>query len=218
MHVISGAMGKEKVHFEAPLSHDVPYEMQVFFDWVNNENNIDPVLKAAIAHLWFVCIHPFEDGNGRITRTITDMLLARADEMPYRFYSMSAAIMQNRKSYYEVLEQTSSGGIDISAWLVWFLDTLEQAIDLSQQKAERVMRKALFWQRNHDVIMNERQLKVVNRLWDGFEGKLSSSKYAKMTHTSQATAFRDIEDLIEKGILRKAEEGGRSTNYELIDN
>ena len=217
MQVVSGAMGKEKVHYEAPPSTAVPHEMQRFLDWVNAESTLDSVLKAAIAHLWFVCIHPFEDGNGRLTRTITDMLLARADGLPHRFYSMSAAVMQNRKTYYEVLEQTSSGSNDITQWLVWFLHTLEQALDTSMQKAQRTVQKALFWQRNREVVMNERQVKIVNRLWDGFEGKLTSGKYARITHTSQPTAFRDIEDLIQKGILRRATEGGRSTNYELIE-
>lgn len=217
MQVVSGAMGHEKVHYEAPPSDAVPTEMQTFLDWVNAEPGIDPVLKAAIAHLWFVSIHPFEDGNGRITRTITDMLLARADEMPQRFYSMSAAIMQNRKAYYDVLEATTSGGIDITQWLMWFLQTLEQAVDNSMVKTQRVLKKALFWQRNREVVLNERQVKVVNRLWDGFEGNLTSGKYAKMTHTSQPTAFRDIENLIAKGILRKAEGGGRSTHYELVE-
>lgn len=217
MQVVSGPMGKETVHYEAPASSDVPHQMQLFFDWINAEPTVDPVLKAAIAHFYFVAIHPMDDGNGRLTRTITDMLLARADGMPHRFYSMSAAILKHKNKYYEILEHTSRGDVDITEWLVWFLETLEGAIDDAQTKVERIVRKALFWQKHREVVMNERQLKIVNRMWDGIEGKMSSGKYAKMAHTSQATAFRDIEELIEKGILRKAEEGGRSTNYELIE-
>jgi len=216
MQVVSGAMGKERVHYVAPPSQDVPDQMQQLLQWVNQENNVDPVLRAAIVHFWFVAIHPFDDGNGRLTRTITDMLLARADGMPHRYYSMSAAILQRKKSYYEILEATSGANTDITAWILWFLSAMESAIDDAQTKVERIVQKSLFWQRHAMLVLNERQLKVVNRLWDGLDGKLSSGKYAKMTHSSQATAFRDIEDLISKGILRKTDEGGRSTNYELV--
>ena len=166
-----------------------------------------------VAHLWFVAIHPFDDGNGRLTRTITDMLLARADGMSHRFYSMSAEILRERKSYYEVLEKTTTGDVDITLWLEWFLLTLRSAILRSEATIKRVVKKSMFWQENRDVAMNERQVKVVNKLWDGFEGKLTTSKWAKMTKTSQATALRDITDLIDKGILYASDEGGRSMHY-----
>ena len=213
MQVVSGAMGKEKIHYEAPRSEDVPAMMDEFLSWVNAGNSIDPVLKAAIAHMWFVAIHPFDDGNGRLTRTITDMLLAKADGMPHRFYSMSAQILKEKKAYYEILEKTTTGSTDITAWLEWFLLTMKSAILYSEQIVQRVVKKASFWQRNREVSMNERQVKVINRLWDGFEGKLTTSKWAKMTKNSQATALRDITDLIEKGILVVSNDGGRSTNY-----
>lgn len=213
MHVVSGAMGKERVHYEAPSSELVLDMMNDLLQWVNNEENIDPILKAAVAHLWFVAIHPFDDGNGRLTRTITDMLLARADGMSHRFYSMSAEILRERKSYYEVLEKTTTGDVDITLWLEWFLLTLRSAILRSEATIKRVVKKSMFWQENRDVAMNERQVKVVNKLWDGFEGKLTTSKWAKMTKTSQATALRDITDLIDKGILYASDEGGRSMHY-----
>ena len=213
MQVVSGAMGREKVHYEAPPSDVVPSMMDEFLDWVNGEQNIDPILKAAIAHLWFVAIHPFDDGNGRITRTITDMLLAKADGMPHRFYSMSAEILRERKGYYVALEKTTTGGMDITLWLEWFLQTLRSAILCSEATVKRVVAKSSFWQRSREIAMNDRQVKVVNMLWDGFDGKLNTSKWAKITKTSQATALRDISDLVEKGILVVANEGGRSTNY-----
>ena len=213
MQVVSGAMGKERVHYEAPSSQLVLDMMNDLLQWVNNEENIDPILKAAVAHLWFVAIHPFDDGNGRLTRTITDMLLARADGMSHRFYSMSAEILRERKSYYEVLEKTTTGDVDITLWLEWFLLTLRSAILRSEATIKRVVKKSMFWQENRDVAMNERQVKVVNKLWDGFEGKLTTSKWAKMTKTSQATALRDITDLIDKGILYASDEGGRSMHY-----
>ena len=217
MQVVSGAMGKEIIHYEAPPSEDVPLQMQLFLDWFNSEPTTDPVLRAAVAHLWFVNIHPFDDGNGRLTRTLTDMLLARADGTSQRFYSMSAAILHDRKNYYEVLEYMGKHGLDITQWLLWFLQTMESAIDTAVEKTHRVVRKSLFWQEHCNVALNERQIKVINRLWDGFEGKLNTSKWSKMTKTSTATALRDIQDLVEKGILRCSNEGGRSTNYELIE-
>lgn len=218
MQIVSGAMGKEKVHYEAPPSDSVPDMMTDFLTWINSDNTgIDPVLKAAVAHLWFVAIHPFDDGNGRLTRTITDMLLARADGFPLRFYSMSAEILRKKKSYYEILEHTTTGATDITEWLEWFLDTMKSAIIRAENIVERVVRKSSFWQRHREVPMNERQVKVVNKLWDGFTGKLTSSKWAKMTRTSQATALRDITDLIEKGVLIPASDGGRSSNYLLKD-
>jgi Fic family protein len=213
MQVVSGAMGREKVHYEAPPSDGVPSMMDEFLDWVNGEQNIDPILKAAIAHLWFVAIHPFDDGNGRITRTITDMLLAKADGMPHRFYSMSAEILRDRKGYYDALEKTTTGTMDITVWIEWFLRTLRSAILSSEATVKRVVAKSSFWQRNREVAMNERQIKVINMLWDGFDGKLNTSKWAKITKTSQATALRDISYLVDKGVLVVANEGGRSTNY-----
>ncbi|MBQ5697256.1 MAG: Fic family protein [Muribaculaceae bacterium] len=213
MQVVSGAMGHERVHYQAPDSDDVPSMMDEFLAWVNRDVAIDPILKAAIAHMWFVSIHPFDDGNGRLTRTITDMLLARADETPHRFYSMSAEILRERKGYYAALEKTTVGSMDITEWIEWFLQTLRNAILRSETMVRRVVKKSLFWQRNSDVSMNERQVKMVNRLWDGLEGKLTTSKWAKMTKSSQATALRDITDLLDKGILIVADEGGRSTNY-----
>ena len=215
MQVVSGAMGKERVHYEAPSSELVQDLMNELLQWINNSNDVDPVIKAAIAHLWFVAIHPFDDGNGRLTRTITDMLLARADGMSHRYYSMSAEIMRERKAYYEVLEKTTTGGVDITLWLEWFLLTLRSAILRSETMIKRVVKKSMFWQENRGVAMNERQVKVVNKLWDGFEGKLTTSKWAKITKTSQATALRDINDLIEKGILIASDEGGRSMHYHL---
>ena len=217
MLVVSGAMGKERIHYEAPPSDDIPRQMQWFLQWFNSENTTDPVLKAAIAHLWFVNIHPFDDGNGRLTRTLTDMLLARADGLPRRFYSMSAAILRDRNSYYDLLEYMGKHGMDITRWLLWFLQTMENAIDTAVETTQRVVQKSLFWQEHRTVALNERQIKVINHLWDGFEGKLNTSKWAKMTKTSTATALRDIQDLVDKGILCRTEEGGRSTNYKLVD-
>ena len=213
MQVVSGAMGKERVHYEVPPSDAVPAMMEQFVNWVNGEHGIDPVLKAAVAHLWFVAIHPYDDGNGRLARTITDMLLAQADGQHLRFYSMSAEILREKKSYYEALEKTTTGTTDITLWLEWFLKTMKTAILHSENIVKRTVQKASFWQRHREVPMNDRQLKVINLLWDGFEGKLTSSKWAKITKSSQATALRDITDLVEKGILIAAAGGGRSTHY-----
>ncbi|WP_165045728.1 Fic family protein [Dysgonomonas sp. ZJ709] len=217
MQVVSGAMGKEKVHYQAPDSLAVPKEMSTFLSWVNDDNKIDPVLKAAIAHLWFVTIHPFDDGNGRIARTIADMFLTRADEIPHRFYSMSSQIRKQRKQYYDILEKTQKGSPDITEWLTWFLDCLEIALIDAESSLGRVLLKANFWEKNRLVSMNDRQTKMVNLLWDGFEGKLTSSKWAKINKCSTDSALRDIQDLINKGVLQKTDEGGRSTNYELIE-
>lgn len=218
MQIVSGAMGKEKVHYEAPPSDVVPDMMTDFLTWINSDNTvIDPVLKAAVAHLWFVAIHPFDDGNGRLTRTITDMQLAKADGFPLRFYSMSAEILREKKAYYEILEHTTSNSTDITEWLEWFLNTMKSSILRAKETVKRVVCKSSFWQRHREIPMNERQVKVVNMIWDGFTGKLTSSKWAKITKTSQATALRDITDLIEKGILIAAADGGRSSNYLLKD-
>lgn len=216
MQVISGAMGKEKIHYQAPDSDQVPSQIKMFLDWANGNEKIDPVLKAAIAHLWFVTIHPFDDGNGRIARTITDLFLARADEMPHRFYSMSAEIRKQRKGYYEILEKTQKGGLDITGWLEWFLDCLQAALLNTEKLISTILQKAAFWDKYRSVAMNERQIRIVNLLWDGFDGKLTSSKWGKITKCSPDTALRDIQDLIAKGVLRKTDEGGRSTNYELV--
>ena len=219
MQIVSGAMGKEKVHYEAPPSDVVPDMMTDFLRWINSDNTVtDPVLKAAVAHLWFVAIHPFDDGNGRLTRTITDMQLAKADGFHLRFYSMSAEILREKKTYYEILEHTTSNSTDITEWLEWFLNTMKSSILRAEETVKGVVSKSSFWQRHREIPMNERQVKMVNMLWDGFTGKLTSSKWAKITKTSQATALRDITDLIEKGILIAAADGGRSSNYLLKDN
>ena len=216
MQVVSGVMGKEKIHYEAPPSDIVGEEMGHFLAWLNTESSIDSFLKAGVAHLWFINIHPFDDGNGRITRTITDMLLARADRMSQRFYSMSAAILRHKTEYYEILEYAGKHGLDITEWLTWFLRTLEDAIDTALTRTERIVQKSLFWQKHKNTVLNDRQIKIVNMLWDGFEGKLNTSKWAKINKTSAATALRDIQDLEGKGILQKNDEKGRSTNYELV--
>lgn len=213
MQVVSGAMGKEKVHYQAPSAQRVPAEMERFIAWVNNEEDIDAVLKAAIAHLWFVSIHPFDDGNGRITRALTDMLLARSENCSKRFYSFSAEIKAMQKEYYEVLERTQRGDGDITEWLLWFLRCFNQALDSTEKTLSSVMRKAEFWERYRDVSFNERQRKLLNMQFDGFFGKLTSSKWAKIAKCSSDTALNDINDLIAKGILKKSNEGGRSTNY-----
>lgn len=218
MQIVSGAMGKEKVLYEAPPSDDIPDMMTDFLAWINSDiTGIDPVLKAAVAHLWFVAIHPFDDGNGRLTRTITDMLLAKADGFPLRFYSMSAEILRDKKAYYETLEHTTTGTTDLTTWLEWFLHMMKSAVIRAENTVGRVLRKSSFWQHHRGIAMNERQVKMVNMLWDGFTGKLTSSKWAKITKTSQATALRDITDLIEKRVLIAADDGGRSSNYLLKD-
>jgi len=214
MQVVSGAMGKEKVHFQAPDSALVELEMNRFLVWYNT-SKIDLVLKAAIAHLWFVTIHPFEDGNGRITRAISDMLLARSDKSSQRFYSLSAQIRLERKQYHALLEKTQAGDLDLTEWIAWFLNCLIHAVKASDILLTRVLAKADFWQNNRDSLFNERQRKLVNLLLDEFEGKLSSSKWAKIAKCSKDSAVRDINDLIEKGILLKEAAGGRSTSYVL---
>lgn len=212
MQVVSGAFGQEKVHYEAPASADVPVEMERLISWCNN-TGLSPFIMAAVAHLWFVTVHPFDDGNGRISRTLSDMLLARLDVDSARYYSMSAEINRNKKAYYEILERTQKGGLDITEWLLWFFDCLEKAITRASGVIERTLEKAVYWDHFRDVDINERQRKVINRLWDGFEGKLTSSKWAKICSCSQDTALRDINDLISKGMLRNSGEGGRSANY-----
>lgn len=217
IQVVSGAMGKEKVHYEAIKPALVKTEMDKFLDWFNHENGLDPVLKAAIAHFWFIIIHPFDDGNGRIGRAITDMLLARAESSGERFYSMSSQILTERKRYYEVLQKVQHSTGDITEWLDWFLHCLKNALLATEKTTQKIVRKAEFWKLHEHTAINERQRLILNRLFDGFEGKLQTSKWAKIAKTSTDTALRDIKDLIEKGILQATNEGGRNANYELVD-
>ncbi len=215
MQVVSGPMGKAKVHYQAPGSDRIEPEMIRFLDWFENEHETDLVLKAAIAHLWFVTIHPFDDGNGRIARAITDMTLARSDKSVMRFYSMSAQIRVERKQYYEKLEKAQKGNSDITEWILWFLQCLINAIESTDKTLSKVFRKAEFWKLHSTTILNVRQQNIINRLLDGFDGKLTSSKWANINKCSQDTALRDIQDLMKKDILQKEAGGGRSTNYKL---
>lgn len=218
MQVVSGALNNPTVHFEAPSSKAIPAMMDDFLFWMDDENQaIDPLVKAAIAHLWFITIHPFDDGNGRICRTLTELLLSRADRTTKRFYSLSSAILNSRNDYYRQLESAQKGELDVTDWIEWFLITLKKAITESLGKTDNVIRKTAFWDKHRATPLNDRQRKVINKLFDGFEGKLNSSKWYKMNHCSQDTANRDIKDLINKGILRCSEEGGRSTSYELCE-
>jgi Fic family protein len=215
MQVVSGAIGKEHVHYEAPKAEDIRHEMRRFLDWFEEGRSTDLVLKAGVAHLWFVTIHPFDDGNGRIARAIADMVLARSERSPQRFYSMSAQIRQERKTYYEILETTQKGDLDITRWLEWFLDCLGRAFTHAETTLETVLKKARFWDQNAGSNFNDRQRKIVNQLLNGLEGNLTSSKWAKLAKCSQDTALRDIEDLVLKGVLKKDGAGGRSTSYSL---
>jgi Fic family protein len=216
MQVVSGPMGHEKVHYEAPRPERVSEEMSRFIDWVNHDEGTDAVLRAGIAHLWFVSIHPFDDGNGRITRAITDMLLARSEDSAKRFYSMSNEIKILQKEYYDVLEKTQGGDGDITEWLLWFLDCFNRALSSTEETLSSVLAKARFWEAHRDIQVNERQRRIINMQFDGFFGKLTSGKWAKIGKCSTDTALNDIRDLVNKGILRKNEEGGRSTNYSLV--
>ncbi len=216
MQVVSGPVGKERVHFEAPPAERIPGDMKSFLKWFNNKNQkVDLILRAAIAHLYFVTIHPFEDGNGRIARAITDMLLANSEGSSQRFYSMSSQINSERKNYYKILEATQKGDLDIIDWLSWFLDCLGRAMKGSEKILSTVLAKANFWKKFANEAFNDRQKKIVNRMLDGFEGKLTSSKWATLGKCSQDTASRDIEDLVKRKILKKNPEGGRSTSYSL---
>jgi Fic family protein len=214
MRVLSSPIGKERVHFEAPAAARLEGEMTTFLEWFNRPADVDEVLKAALSHLWFVTIHPFDDGNGRIARAIADMALARSERTPQRFYSMSAQIQQERQGYYDILERTQRGGLDVTPWVEWFLGCLGRSIDGSETLLGAVLVKARF-RAGIGAPLNERQTLVVNRLLDGFEGKLTTSKYAKLTKSSQDTALRDIMLLVERGILIRGRRGGRSTSYEL---
>ena len=215
MQVVSGAAGREKVHFQAPVANLIEMEMSHFFKWFNEETKIDLVIKAAIAHLWFVTIHPFQDGNGRIARALTDMLLAQSDKSTQRFYSMSAQIRVERNGYYDILERTQKGNLDITEWIKWFLSCLINALKSTDKILTKVLLKADFWNKHSKTIINERQKKVLNKLLDGFEGKLTSMKWAKIAKCSKDSAVRDINDLINKDVLQKESAGGRSTYYEL---
>lgn len=218
MEVVSGPIGKEKVHFQAPEAKRLDGDMRTFLDWFNANADIDPVLKAGQAHLWFVTIHPFDDGNGRIARAIADMALARSENSPQRFYSMSAQIRQERAAYYDILEQTQKGTLDITPWMEWFLGCLGRAIEGAQTTLGTVLAKARFWESITDFPISERQRALLNRLLDGFEGKLTTTKYAVLAKCSQDTALRDILTLVECGILVRNPEGGRSTSYALNTN
>jgi Fic family protein len=239
MQVVSGPIGRQRVHFEAPPAGRLETETSRFLSWLNSASSEPPLLKAGLGHLWFVTLHPFDDGNGRIARAIGDLLLARADGSPQRFYSLSAQIKRERKAYYDILERTqknlpganfraSPAGVrhrdmpdnrsmDVTEWLAWFLDTLHRAVDQAQQTLDAVLAKARFWQRWAATPLNERQVKLLNWLIDGFEGKLTSSKWAAIAKCSADTALRDINDLLARGVLRKSDAGGRSTSYELND-
>ena len=217
MQVVSGPVGRHKVHYEAPAADRVESEMGQFLAWFNANEQEDPLLKSAIAHLWFVTIHPFEDGNGRIGRAIAEMCLARSDGSAQRFYSMSSQILEERKDYYEVLEKTQSGSLDITKWLMWFLGCLDRAIEQSNQITSSALEKELFWKsvKQRKVSLNDRQTKVLNKLFSRFEGKLTRDKWMKMTKASSRTALRDIEELIAIGVIEQEEAGGRSTSYRL---
>lgn len=217
MQVVSGPMGKEMVHYEAPGSEVLEKEMQLFCDWFNKEYSIDPVIKAAIAHLWFVTIHPFDDGNGRIARAIADMQLTRADGTAHRFYSMSAQVRKERKDYYNILEETQKGTMDVTRWVEWFLGCLDRALASTDETLAGVLKKAKFWEKYAESSFNNRQALMLNKLLNGFEGKLNSSKWAKIAKCSQDTALRDIQNLIDRKILIKEPSGGRSTSYILAD-
>lgn len=217
MQIVSGAMGKEKVHYQAIKSDLVKSEMDKFLDWFNNETSIDLVLKAALAHFWFIIIHPFDDGNGRIGRAISDMLLARAEGSGERFYSMSSQILAERKRYYEVLQKVQHSSGDITEWIEWFFHCLKNAMSSTENTMQKTIQKAEFWKLHEHTSINERQRMILNKLLDDFEGKLQSSKWAKITKTSTDTALRDIKDLIDKGILQQTHERGRSANYKLVD-
>jgi Fic family protein len=216
MQVVSGISGNEKIHFEAPGSNLIPAEMEQFISWVNSTTAIDPVIKAAIAHLWFITIHPFEDGNGRIARAIADLLLAAADNSSQRFYSMSAQIQKERNIYYLILEESQKGDMDISGWLEWFLNCLDRALSSTESILAAVLTKARFWEKFSGQQLNTRQHSMLNKMLDGFDGKLTSSKWAKISKCSQDTALRDIQELIDARILIKEMAGGRNTSYSII--
>jgi Fic family protein len=216
MQVVSGPIGREKIHYEAPGHERLQQEMARFIKWCEAALDMDPVIKSALAHFWFVTIHPFEDGNGRIARAIADLLLSRSEKSSQRFYSMSSQIQRERKAYYDVLERCQQGTLDITPWIEWFLNCLKHALDSSEHLLEAVLVKARFWKAHAGESFNERQRKVINRLVDGFAGKLTTSRWASLTKCSQDTALRDIGDLLDRNILAKKAAGGRSTSYALV--
>ena len=219
MQVVSGPVGKEKVHYEAPAAPLLEREMSAFLAWANDSGDkMDAVLRAALAHLWFVTIHPFDDGNGRVARAIANWALARSENSPQRFYSMSAQIRQERNDYYGILERTQEGTLDVTPWMEWFLGCLGGAFDGTEITLAAVLRKARFWESHAQAAINERQRVILNRLLDGFTGNLTTTKWAKLAKSSHDTALRDIQDLIEQGILKKDTGGGRSTSYSLKAN
>ena len=217
MQVVSGPIGRERVHFEAPAAERIDEEMSAFLEWFNSPASTDGVLRAGLAHLWFVTIHPFEDGNGRIARAVADMALARSEHSPQRFYSMSSEILRRRSAYYRILERTQRGSVDVTGWMAWFLHCLGEAIAHSETALSVVLGKARFWEHNAGVSLNARQYRVVNRLLDGYDRRLTTTRWAGMTGCSQDTALRDITDLMERGILVRSAAGGRSTSYALTD-
>jgi Fic family protein len=217
MQVVSGAIGRPRVHFEAPTAERLEIEMRRFIDWLNDTAHDPPLIKAGLGHLWWVTLHPFDDGNGRIARALGDLLLARADGSPQRFYSLSAQIQRERNAYYAILERTQKHSMDVTEWLAWFMESLQRAVDQAQQTLDAVLLKARFWQRWATTPLNARQVKLLNKLLDGFEGKLTSSKWAAIAKCSADSALRDINELVSLGILRKTDAGGRSTSYELND-
>ncbi len=216
MQVVSGPVGRQKVHYVAPPAERLPAELARFLGWVNAPDKAVPALiRAGLGHLWFVTLHPFEDGNGRVARAIGDLLLARADGSPQRFYSLSAQIRRERKAYYDILERTQKGTLDVTGWLLWFLRMLDEAVGHAHRSLDAVLDKARFWQRVSGASLNARQVRVLNRLLDGFEGKLTSGKWAALAKCSSDTALRDINELVAMGVLRRSEAGGRSTSYTL---
>ena len=217
MQVVSGRMGRQRVHFEAPRADRLDFESSRFLDWLNAPSNEAPLLKAGLGHLWLVTLHPFDDGNGRIARAVGDLLLARADGSPLRFYSLSAQIQRERQAYYDILERTQKRSMDVTEWLAWFIDTLHRAVGQAQHTLDAVLAKTRFWQRWATTPLKERQVRLLNRLLDGFEGKLTSSKWAAIAKCSPDTALRDINDLLTRGVLRRSDAGGRSTSYVLND-
>jgi Fic family protein len=216
MQVVSEALGKEKVHYEAPPVKEIRKEMKLFLSWLNKGSEQDLILKSAIAHLWFITIHPFEDGNGRIARALSEMLLTRSDDTPQRFYSMSSQIRKKRKEYYNILEKSQKGTLDITDWLVWYLKCLADALNSSDIILVKVLYKHKFWIKFPPETLNSRQILLINKLLDNFTGQLTTSKWAKIAKCSQDTALRDIQDLLTKNILHKNHSGGRSTNYTLV--
>lgn len=222
MQVVSGRIDKPTIHFEAPPRSDLAQQMMVFIDWFNQSRHnqlLDPLLRAAISHFWFVTLHPFDDGNGRITRTLTDLALAQMDRQSIRLYAMSSAILQQRQNYYRILEQSQKGNLDISEWLLWFLETLELSVNQSLQKIERTLLKARFWQYFAQTDLHEAQRKVLNRLLDGggngFEQGISAAQYQKVAKVSKATATRHLTDMLEKSCLKSIAGGGRSVRYQV---